>query len=47
MIDEDGRVPVMPASIYMSELVGLLNPPARSMRVEDMNRAIRKSVGQQ
>ena len=45
VIDEDGRVLVLPASIDASELAGMLKPPARSVRVEDMNRAIRKRGG--
>lgn len=45
VIDEDGRVLVLPASIDASELVGMLRPPARPVSVEDMNRAIRKRGG--
>ena len=45
VIDEDGRVLVLPASIDASELVGMLKPPARPVSVEDMNRAIRKRGG--
>ena len=42
VIDEDGRVLVLPASRDASELAGMLKPPARPVRVKDMNRAIRK-----
>jgi AbrB family looped-hinge helix DNA binding protein len=42
VIDEDGRVLVLPASIDASELAGMLKPPVRPVSVEDMNRAIRK-----
>ena len=42
VIDEDGRVLVLPASIDASALAGILKPPARPVSVEDMNRAIRK-----
>ena len=45
VIDEDGRVLVLPASIDASELAGMLKPPARTVSVEDMNRAIRKRGG--
>ena len=45
VIDEDGRVLVLPASIDASELAGMLKSPARSVSVEDMNRAIRKRGG--
>ena len=46
VIDEGGRVLVLPASIDASELAGMLKPPARAVSVEDMNRAIRKRGGQ-
>jgi len=45
VIDEDGRVLVLPASIDAAELAGVLKPPARPVTVEDMNRAIRKRGG--
>ncbi len=45
VIDEDGRVLVLPASIDASELAGMLKSPARLVSVEDMNRAIRKRGG--
>jgi antitoxin PrlF len=45
VIDEDGRVLVLPASIDASELAGMLKPPVRRVSVEDMNRAIRKRGG--
>ena len=45
VIDEDGRVLVLPASIGASELAGMLKPPARPVSVEDMNRAICKRGG--
>lgn len=45
VIDEDGRVLVLPASIDASELAGMLKSPARPVSVEDMNRAIRKRGG--
>jgi antitoxin PrlF len=45
VVDEDGRVLVLPASIDASELAGMLKSPARPVSVEDMNRAIRKRGG--
>jgi antitoxin PrlF len=42
VIDEDGRVLILPASIDASELAGMLKAPARPVSVEAMNRAIRK-----
>ena len=45
VIDEDGRVLMLPASIDASELAGILKPPARAVTVQDMNRAIRKRGG--
>ena len=45
VIDEDGRVLVLPASIDASELAGMLKPPVRPISVDDMNRAIRKRGG--
>jgi AbrB family looped-hinge helix DNA binding protein len=45
VIDEGGRLLVLPASIDASELAGMLKSPARAVSVEDMNRAIRKRGG--
>ena len=45
VIDDDGRVLVLPASIDASELTGMLKPPAKPVSVADMNRAIRKRGG--
>lgn len=45
VIDENGRVLVLPASIDASELAGMLKFAARPVSVEDMNRAIRKRGG--
>jgi AbrB family looped-hinge helix DNA binding protein len=42
VIDEDGRVLVLPATIDAKELAGMLKAPARPVSVEAMNRAIRK-----
>ena len=45
VIDEDGRVLVLSASIDASESAGMLKAPARPVSVEEMNRAIRKRGG--
>jgi AbrB family looped-hinge helix DNA binding protein len=45
VVDEDGRVLVLPANIDAAELAGMLKPPARPVTVEDMNRAVRKRGG--
>jgi hypothetical protein len=45
VIDEDGRVLVLPASVDAAELGGMLKAPARPVTVEAMNRAIRKRGG--
>ena len=45
VIEEDGRVVVLPASIDASELAGMLKSPDRPVSVEDMSRAIRKRGG--
>ena len=42
VIDEDGRVLILPASIDASELAGMLKRPAKPVRVTAMNQAIRK-----
>ena len=44
VIDEDGRVLVLPASIDSSELAGMLKPPARPVMAQD-SPAIRKRGG--
>jgi AbrB family looped-hinge helix DNA binding protein len=45
VIDEDGRVLMLPASIDASELAGMLKPPTRPVSVAEMNRVIRKRGG--
>ena len=45
VIDDDGRVLVLPASSDASELAGMLKPPGNPVSVADMNRAIRKRGG--
>ena len=45
VVEEDGRVLVLAASIDASALAGMLKRPARPVSVEDMNRAILKRGG--
>lgn len=45
VVDEDGRVVVLPATVDASELAGMLKPPSRAVSVEEMNRVIRKRGG--
>ena len=45
VIDEDGRVLVLPASVDASELAGILKRPAKPVSVATMNQAIRKRGG--
>ena len=42
VLDEDGRVVVLPASVDASELAGMLKRPAKPVSVTAMNQAIRK-----
>ena len=45
VIDEGGRVLVQTVSVDASELAGMLKFSARTISVEDMDRAIRKRGG--
>jgi AbrB family looped-hinge helix DNA binding protein len=45
VVDDDGRVVVLPATVDAAELVGILRPPSRPVTVEAMNQAIRKRGG--
>jgi antitoxin PrlF len=45
VIDEDGRVLVLPASIDASELVAMLKRPAKQVTLTEMNQAIHKRGG--
>jgi AbrB family looped-hinge helix DNA binding protein len=45
VIDEDGRVVVLAASIDASELAGMLKRPAKPVTVAEMDQAIRKRGG--
>jgi antitoxin PrlF len=43
--DEDGRVVVLPATIDVAELAGILKPPSRPVTIADMKQAVRKRGG--
>ena len=45
VIDEDGRVLVLPANVDVSGLAGILKRPAKPVSVAAMNQAIRKRGG--
>ncbi len=45
IIEEDGRVVVLPASVDASELTGMLKAPTKPVSVAEMNQAIRKHGG--
>lgn len=47
VVEEDGRVVLLPATIDAAELAGILKAPSRPVSVEAMNRAIRKRGGRQ
>jgi AbrB family looped-hinge helix DNA binding protein len=47
VVEEDGRVVLLPATIDAAELAGILKAPFRPVSVEAMNRAIRKRGGRQ
>lgn len=47
IIDQDGRVVVLPATVDAAELAGILPAPPRPVTIENMNRAIRKRGGRQ
>jgi AbrB family looped-hinge helix DNA binding protein len=45
VIDEDGRVLLLPATLDVSELAGMLKRPAKPVTVAEMNQVIRKRGG--
>lgn len=45
VIDEDGRVLVLPASVDAAELAGMLKRPTKPVTVAEMNQAVRKRGG--
>jgi AbrB family looped-hinge helix DNA binding protein len=45
VVDQDGRVVVLPATVDAAELAGILKSPSRPVTVEEMNQAIHKRGG--
>jgi len=45
LIDEDGRVVLLPASLNAADLAGILPVPKRPVSLEDMESAIRRRGG--
>ncbi|MBI3603770.1 MAG: AbrB/MazE/SpoVT family DNA-binding domain-containing protein [Nitrospirae bacterium] len=45
IVDEDGRVMVLPATVNAADLAGILKAPSKPVTVEAMNQAIRKRGG--
>lgn len=45
VIDEEGQVIMLPATIDVTELKGILPPPKRPVTVEEMNQAVKKRGG--
>jgi AbrB family looped-hinge helix DNA binding protein len=43
--DEDGRVVMLPATIDVTELAGMLKPPPKPVTLEEMAQAVRKRGG--
>ena len=44
LLEEDGRVRLMPAKRDISELVGILPKPKRALSIEEMDDAIARAV---
>ena len=42
VVDEEGRVIVLPATVDAADLAGILKAPSKPVTVEAMNQAIRK-----
>lgn len=47
VVDEAGRVVMLPATVDATELAGILKRPSRPVTVEAMDQAIRKRGGRQ
>ena len=45
VIDEDGRVLLLPASVDASELAGMLKRPPKAVTIAEMNQVIRQRGG--
>lgn len=46
IIDETGRVMLLPATVEITELKGILPSPKRPVSVEEMKQAVKKRGGQ-
>jgi AbrB family looped-hinge helix DNA binding protein len=45
ILQADGQVVLVPATVDVTELKGMLPPPAKPVTIEDMQRAIRQREG--
>jgi antitoxin PrlF len=45
VVEADGKVVLVPATVHVSELEGLLAPAQRKLSLEEMDAAIRKRAG--
>jgi AbrB family looped-hinge helix DNA binding protein len=45
VVDDDGRVVVLPATVDATELAGILKPPSKPVTVEAMSQAVRTRGG--
>ncbi|MBI5379825.1 MAG: AbrB/MazE/SpoVT family DNA-binding domain-containing protein [Nitrospirae bacterium] len=45
VVEEDGRVVLLPATVDAADLEGILPPPKRRVTVEEMKRAVRRRGG--
>ncbi len=45
LVEDDGRVVVLPATLHLRDLRGSLPKPPKPVSVEQMNAAIRKRAG--
>ncbi len=45
LVEDDGRVVILPATLHLRDLRGSLSKPPKPVSVEQMNEAIRKRAG--
>ncbi len=45
VVDDSGAVSMVPATVPLDELEGMLSPPPRPVTLEEMDHAIRKRAG--
>ncbi len=45
VVQDDGAVLMVPATVSLDELEGMLPPPSRTVTLDDMDRAIRERGG--